>query len=226
MTGVTFDVSLDVAKEQWKYIEHYIVVKQIWTVKKRPMLFSVMVPKMYGLLHSLGAPKPGQADCDCVLTFCKHCATKCSWWQKDSSSTSRREEAQYVVGLQELLGHCELGAYMYDALRDTFAWVKAWNCRGVFDCEITYVFRKQWMHVTYNSWTALLKCTQHYYKEVTDAATVGGQITLIVVYWTVAPVAEVYNNRQDGVPVTTRVRRDIDLVQHSSFIYNHWYSQH
>lgn len=92
--------------------------------------------------------------------------------------------------------------------------------RGVFDCEIT-VFRKQWMHVTYNSRTALSKCTQCYYKELTDAAPAGGQITLIGVYWTAVPVAEVYNSRQEGVLVRTRVRRDVDLVQCSSSIYSH-----
>ncbi|TWW56221.1 hypothetical protein D4764_08G0002080 [Takifugu flavidus] len=40
----------------------------------------------------------------------------------DRRITSRRGEAWYVVGLQE---HCEFGAYLNDALRDTFAWVKA-----------------------------------------------------------------------------------------------------
>lgn len=166
----------------------------------------------------------------CLVWWYQKCMDYCTVWvllRVASWIVSRTGEAQYVVGLHELLEHCEFRAYMNDALRDTFAWVKAWNCRGVFDYEITYVFRKQWMHVTYNSWTALSKCLlECYYKEVTDAATARGQITLIVVYCTVAPVAEVYNSRQDGVPGRTRVWRDVDLLHRSSSIYSHWYSQH
>src|SRR4029434_9088489 len=68
MAGIIGNMDpFDDTGEQWEtYIEgfeHYIMANEIRTVKKVPVLFSVMGPKMYGFLRSLVAPdKPGEMD--------------------------------------------------------------------------------------------------------------------------------------------------------------------
>ena len=69
MAGIIGNMDpFDDTGEQWAtYIErfeHYILANEIRTVKKVPVLFSVMGPKTYGLLCSLVAPdKPGLWTC-------------------------------------------------------------------------------------------------------------------------------------------------------------------
>lgn len=58
--------------------EHYVLANEIRSVKKLPVLFSVMGPKMYRLLRSLVAPsKPGELNYDNVVdVLCAHFAPK------------------------------------------------------------------------------------------------------------------------------------------------------
>ena len=132
MAGIIGNMDpFDDTGEQWAtYIErfeHYILANEIRTVKKVPVLFSVMGPKMYGLLRSLVAPdKPGEMDYGRVVDVLQaHFAPKplviAERFRFHKRNQGEEETvAQYVAVLKRLSEYCEFGAYLEDALRDRF----------------------------------------------------------------------------------------------------------
>lgn len=106
--------------------EHYFLANNIQAAKKVSVLFSVMGPKTYGLLHSLVVPtKPGTMEYDDVIAVLQaHFRSKTARAEKFRYHKRNQGEGEtvalYVAVLKRLSGQGEFGGYLEDELRDRF----------------------------------------------------------------------------------------------------------